>query len=65
MEDSKKKSILKTLTYRAVLTVVLAIVTYAFTGDIFQTSGITIVFSIISTLMYYFHERMWNKIQLK
>ncbi|MDW0119965.1 MAG: DUF2061 domain-containing protein [Nitrososphaeraceae archaeon] len=65
MEGTKKRSILKALTYRAILTVILAIITYFFTGDLFQTSGITIVFSIISTITYYLHERMWNMIKLK
>jgi adenylylsulfate kinase len=65
MEESKKRSILKALTYRAILTVILAIITWFFTGDLFQTSGITIVFSIISTITYYLHERMWIKIHIK
>jgi uncharacterized membrane protein len=63
--ESKRRSILKTSTYRFILIIILAIITYVFTGDLFQTSGITIVFSIISTITYYLHERMWNKIQVK
>lgn len=62
MEGRKKRSIVKAFTYRAILTVILAIITYFLTGDLFQTSGV-IVFSIISTLTYHLHERMWNRIQ--
>ena len=47
MEGRKKRSIVKAFTYRAILTVILAIITYFFTGDLFQTSGVTVVFSII------------------
>jgi hypothetical protein len=38
MIESKKRSILKTLSYRAILTIVLAAITYAFTGNLVQTS---------------------------
>ena len=64
MIESKKRSILKTLSYRAILTIVLAAITYAFTGNLVQTSGITIMFSVLATIVYYLHERIWTKIIL-
>jgi uncharacterized membrane protein len=62
MNESKKRSIVKTISYRAILIVVLAVITYIFTGNLVQTSGITIIFSVIATIAYYAHERLWTKI---
>ena len=59
---SRRWSILKTLSYRAIVTVILAVVTFIFTGNLYQTSTIAIVFGILATLTYYLHERLWSKI---
>lgn len=59
---SRRRSIVKTLSYRAIVTVILAVVTFVFTGNLYQTSTIAIVFGILATLTYYLHERLWNKI---
>jgi uncharacterized membrane protein len=59
---SRRRSILKTLSYRAIVTVILAVVTYVFTGNIYQTSTIAIVFGILATLTYYLHERLWSRL---
>ncbi|MGB7883580.1 MAG: DUF2061 domain-containing protein [Nitrososphaeraceae archaeon] len=64
MAESRKKSILKTVSYRAILTLVLALITFAFTGNLVETSGITIIFSVLATIIYYIHERIWAKITL-
>jgi uncharacterized membrane protein len=64
MEESKKRSVLKTISYRAILTVVLAVITYLYTGNLVQTSGITIIFSVAATIIYYVHERIWTRITL-
>jgi uncharacterized membrane protein len=58
MNESKKRSIVKTISYRAILTVVLAVITYLFTGNLVQASGITIIFSVVATTVYYVHERV-------
>ena len=48
------------LTYRAILTALLAVISWIFTGNLGQTTTITIVFSITATAIYYVHERVWN-----
>ena len=45
---SRRRSILKTLSYRAIVTVILAVVTFVFTGNLYQTSTIAIVFGILA-----------------
>lgn len=59
---SRRRSIIKTLSYRAVVTVILAIVTFVFTGNLYQTSTIATVFGVFATAAYYLHERLWSKI---
>ena len=44
------------------LTVVLAVITYFYTGNLVQTSGITIIFSVAATIIDYVHERIWTRI---
>ena len=62
---SRRRSIVKTLSYRAIVTVILAVVTFGFTGNLYQTSTIAIVFGVLATLTYYLHERLWSRIQWK
>jgi hypothetical protein len=50
--ESKKRSIVKMLTYRAILTALLAIISWIFTGNLGQTTVITIVFSVSATVIY-------------
>jgi len=33
------------------------------TNNIYETSVITIIFNVLATIIYYFHERMWGKIR--
>jgi len=40
----------------------LFVLLWLFTEDIYETSLITIVFNVLATIVYYFHERMWDKI---
>jgi uncharacterized membrane protein len=62
---SRRRSIVKTLSYRAIVTVILAVVTFGFTGNLYQTSTIAIAFGILATLTYYLHERLWSRIHWK
>jgi uncharacterized membrane protein len=62
--ESRKRPIIKTISYRAILTIILAVIIYASTGSLIQISGITIVFSVVANIAYYLHERVWTKINL-
>jgi uncharacterized membrane protein len=57
--ESSKRSLVKTLTYRTIATALLAVISWLYTGDPFQTSVITILFTVFSTLAYFIHERIW------
>ena len=60
--ETKKRSRAKSITWRIIAVRTTFTIVYLFTGSIFQASGITIVGMIVSTIEYYFHERIWNKI---
>ena len=57
--ENRKKSVLKSITYRIICITSLLTVTYTLTKDIYQTSSITLVFQIIQIFIYYAHERAW------
>ncbi|CAD6521027.1 conserved hypothetical protein [metagenome] len=60
--DSKKRTLVKTAVYRGTITLLLFVLLWIFTGDIYETSIVTLVFNLAATIIYYFHERMWGKI---
>lgn len=61
---SKKRSLYKSITFRILIIVMDIVVIYLLTRRIDTTIGITVVSNITSTLLYFIHERIWNKINL-
>ncbi|MEK6973217.1 MAG: DUF2061 domain-containing protein [archaeon] len=61
MKDSHKRSLVKAITYRILASLALAIISWFFTRNLFETSLITVVFTIVAIVIYYIHERIWNK----
>ena len=60
--ETRMRSIAKSFVWRIISIVVLVTVAYFITGDIKETTGITIIFQIILAALYYAHERAWAKI---
>ncbi|MBA3724737.1 MAG: DUF2061 domain-containing protein [Candidatus Levybacteria bacterium] len=60
--EHAKRSLVKTITYRILIVIATFIVVYMMTGDIEATGNITLITSIVNTVLYFFHERAWNKI---
>ena len=60
--DSKKRSWVKAITWRMVGIVLLGSISYLVTGDWKEMSAITLLFHGIQTVLYYYHERLWEKI---
>lgn len=61
--DSKKRTLAKTAVYRGSITALLFTLLWISTNNIYETSVITIIFNVLATIIYYFHERMWSKIK--
>ncbi|WP_052257107.1 DUF2061 domain-containing protein [Flavobacterium sp. AED] len=62
-EETIRRSIVKTISYRVVILVLDFISIYLFTGQIKIALGFMIVSNIYTTLAYFFHERIWDKIK--
>jgi uncharacterized membrane protein len=60
--ESKKRTMVKAVSYRTLVTVILAVLSWMFTADANQTTFITVAYAILATAGYYGHERIWNKI---
>ena len=52
MRDSRKRSIAKAISYRIICIIMLALVTYLITGDIFEMTSIVIIFQSIQMFIY-------------
>jgi uncharacterized membrane protein len=60
--ETRKRSIVKTLTYRIIIAALLVMITYYFTGNPGTTTIITVVFNVGGTAIYYGFERLWDDI---
>ena len=60
--ENKRRTLIKTAVYRGSTTVLLFALSWIFTNNVYETSLITILFNVIATAIYYFHERFWSKI---
>ncbi len=62
MIDSKKRSTAKAFSWRTIATIILGGISYFITGDLHQTSIITITYHGIQLFAFFLHERIWNHI---
>jgi uncharacterized membrane protein len=60
--ESHYRSIIKAVTWRAGGTVVTFAVAWAVTGDLTLSAGIGILDSTVKIAAFYFHERLWNRL---
>jgi len=65
MEELKKRSALKSFIWRIVGVIVLAAVTFAYTGNWITTGLVTVIHHGVFLLVYYLHERAWLKVKLE
>jgi uncharacterized membrane protein len=60
---AQKRSFLKSITFRITVITSDAIIIYALTRRIDLTAGLVIITNCSSTVLYFVHERIWNRIQ--
>ena len=60
--ESKKRSLTKSLIWRIIGILILGLITWIFTKNIEVTTSVTIFFHTIRFVLYYLHERFWEKI---
>ena len=62
LSECKKRSILKTITWRITGSSATFLIAYILTGNFAIAGVIGITQMISNTLLYYIHERLWNTI---
>ena len=62
MEETRKRSIAKAMSWRIWATLITSVVVYIFTKKWMLALGIGTLDSTIKILAYYLHERGWNKV---
>lgn len=55
----------KTITFAILHFTVAFSITYALTGSVVLGGAIALVEPAVNTVAFYFHEKVWNKIELK
>jgi uncharacterized membrane protein len=61
--ESFKRTIGKTVSYRIVILILDFTCIYLFTGQVKMAVGFMIVSNIYTTVGYFIHERIWDKIK--
>lgn len=62
-QESNKRSIMKAISYRIIIILLDFTVIYLLTKKISVAAGFMIISNIYTTVAYFFHERIWNKIK--
>ncbi len=60
--EKHSRSIAKAISYRIVSIISDLILVFAITRKVELTLGIVTVSNLVSTVLYYLHERFWNKL---
>ena len=60
--ETHKRSIVKSITFRIIATVLTFIVVWIFTRDVGKSLIVTVVENLIKMIAYYLHERAWIRI---
>ena len=60
---SKKRSLAKSLTWRAIAVVSTLLIGFAMTGSWAFAVSLTVVSNVINFVLYYIHERVWLQVK--
>jgi len=60
--EHPKRSICKSLSWRIFSFFLTIIIIFAYTKNIKQAIGVGAGIDILKMVLYYFHERLWNKV---
>ncbi len=60
--DTAKRSWMKSITWRVVGVVLLGLITFTITKNWKEMAIITVIFHGIRVVLYYYHERVWERV---
>ena len=61
-KEHRTRSILKAVTYRLISILLDSTIAYAITKSTEQTIALVIISNAISIIIYFIHERAWNRV---
>lgn len=61
--EHRKRSLLKTISWRVFSFFLTIIIIYAYTRNIRQSIGVGAGIDIVKMFLYYLHERIWNRVK--
>lgn len=62
MQEKAYRSVVKTISWRTLGTLDTIIISYFITGNLVMAASIGSIEVVTKMILYYFHERAWNKI---
>jgi len=62
VDEKPYRSVVKTISWRAVGTLDTVIISYIVTGNLKMAASIGSIELVTKMVLFYFHERAWNKI---
>ena len=62
IEETKKRSIAKTISFRVIATIITFILVLLFTKDFQVAFSVGLVDASTKTIIYYYHERWWDHV---
>ncbi len=63
MEGTRRRSVVKSIVWRIICIVVSILTAFFLTGEWDIAVAVGTVYNAITMVLYYFHERIWNKIK--
>ncbi|QNM90206.1 DUF2061 domain-containing protein [Aliarcobacter cryaerophilus] len=63
MHEKPYRSVVKTISWRTVGTLDTIIISYFITGNLVMAASIGSIEVITKMILYYFHERVWNRLK--
>ncbi len=64
MHEKPYRSVVKTISWRTLGTLDTVLISYIITGSFAMAASIGSIELVTKMILYYFHERAWNKINL-
>jgi len=63
MRETRKRSVAKAIVWRIICIVVSIITSFLLIGRWDVAVAIGSIYNVITTILYYFHERIWNLVK--
>lgn len=61
-DETVKRTAVRTITYRVLIMILDFVAVYLLSGKTSVAIGYTIISNLYTTVAYFFHERIWDKI---